>query len=129
MPRSSPGSDSHLAASVSSAISLSTQSRGRWPIWLAEQNPDATRWPSTMSRSDTLKRGAKSTALQRILSGSRSSVNQQEQGSKPTGEDEEPHFNFNVRIGALRSREKSTSTSLGTAHSMSRAVSDCPYCS
>jgi hypothetical protein len=38
-----------------------------------------------MSRSDTLKRGAKSTALQRILSGLRSSENQQEQGSNRRG--------------------------------------------
>ena len=50
-----------------SAKKLALRSRGHWPIWLAAHRPDATSWPSTMSRIDTLKRGAKSTALQRIL--------------------------------------------------------------
>jgi hypothetical protein len=53
--------------------------------WPAAHRPDATRWPSTMPRSDTLTRGAKSTALQRILSDLRSSENQQEQGYNRRG--------------------------------------------
>jgi hypothetical protein len=44
-------------------------------------------WPSTMSGIDKLTRGAKSTAPQRILSGLRSSENQQEQGSNRRGVD------------------------------------------